>query len=78
MLNALRILSVSRSNSTSCETDTFLTRSMASLWNPLLSSRSMELSRPNLVEACDIGVVGGDDIVSLLLWASAHACRDQF
>lgn len=33
----------------------------------------MELSRPNLVEACDMGVVGGDDIASHLPWANAHA-----
>ena len=26
-----------------------------------------------MVEACDMGVVGGDDIASRLPWASAHA-----
>ena len=31
----------------------------------------MELSRLNLVEACDMGVVGGDDIASHLPWANA-------
>ena len=33
----------------------------------------MELSRPNLVEACDIGVVGGDDIALHLPTANAHS-----
>ena len=28
----------------------------------------MELSRPNFVEACDIGVDGGDDIATHLPW----------
>ena len=73
MLNALRILNANKNNIMSCETDTSLTRSMACLREALLSSRSMELSRPNLVEACDMGVVGGDDIASHLPWASAHA-----
>ena len=37
----------------------------------------MELSRPNLVEACDIGVVGGDDIALDLPWAKAHVSGNQ-
>lgn len=55
----------------SCDVDTCLTRSTARRRRPLTSSRLIELSRPNLVEACDIGVVGGDDMTKHLLCANA-------
>lgn len=76
ILKALRILNASKNNSMSCETDTSLTRSRARLRKPLLSSRYIELSRPNFVEACDMGVVGGDDIALHLPCANAHAYVD--
>ena len=76
MLKAFRILNASKKRKMSCETDTFLIRSvMVCLRKTLLSSREIELSRPNLVEACDIGVVGGDDIASHLLRANAHTLK---
>ena len=36
----------------------------------------MELSRPNFVEACDMGVEGSDDIATHLPWGES-SCRDQ-
>ena len=41
-----------------------------------MSSSSMELSRPNFVEACDIGVEGCDDIATHLPWGE-RSCLDQ-
>ena len=70
-LSALRILNATRNKKMSCDVDTCLTRSTARRRRPLTSSRLIELSRPNLVEACDIGVVGGDDMAKHLLRANA-------
>lgn len=70
-LSALRILNATRNKKMSCDVDTCLTRSTARRRRPLTSSRLNELSRPNLVEACDIGVVGGDDMAQHLLCANA-------
>ena len=72
MLSALSIRNAIRNNRMSIDVEAVLMRPTARFRRLLASSRLMELSRPNFVEACDIGVVGGDDIA---LGASAHAAR---
>lgn len=69
MLSAFRILNATRNNKMFWEVDACLTLFTARVLEPSASSRLIELSRPNAVEACDIGVVGGDDIAFL---ADAH------
>ena len=71
-LSAFRILNATRNKKTSRDTEARLIRSKAGRWRTLTSSKLMELSMPNRVEACDIGVVGGDDIALHLPSANAH------
>ena len=66
-LSAFRIRNATRNKKMSCEVDPCLTFFTARLRKPLASSRLIGLSRPNRVEACDIGVVGGDDDITLHL-----------
>ena len=74
-LSAFRILNATRNKKRSREGETCLTVSVARRRRLLASSRLMELSMPNLVEACDIGVVGGDDIARHLPCARMQVHR---
>ncbi len=73
MLSAFRIRNATRNKKMSWEVDACLILCTACVLKPLASSRLIELSRPKLVEACDIGVVGGDDIAFYLRYANALA-----
>lgn len=62
MLSALRIRKAIRKSRMSRAVVACLIRSSVRLRRLFASSRLIELSMPNLVDACDIGVVGGDNM----------------
>lgn len=65
MLSAFKTLNATRNNKMSWEANACLTLFQADVLRPFASSRLRELSRPKLVESCDIGAVVGDDIAFL-------------